>query len=151
MSSANLKETPKKVYKSCSAPSNTCRLCRSVCESKYLKNLYNKANCQLLTMAETIYGCKLPCDDELPRLICRPCERRLNNFKAFKTVVCDSQTAFSRTKRCIVISPSAETTAPKSSRRIPTSPAQNPRRRGLLFDPPLLSTENLAPPQVNRR
>ena len=84
MSSAKLKETPKKVYKSCSAPSNTCRLCQSVCESKYLKNLYNKSNCQLLTMAETIYSCKLPCDDELPRLICRPCERRLNNFKAFK-------------------------------------------------------------------
>lgn len=131
MSNPNVKETPKKVYKSANAPYNTCRLCRSVGDVKYLKNLYNKANLQLLASAEMLYGEILPCDDVLPRLICRPCERRLNNFTKFKTLVCESQTSFVRTKRCSNISPSTPTTAAKSSKRIKKKPSS---RLGLTFD-----------------
>ena len=72
MSNANVQEfeTPKKVYKSCNVSSKTCRLCRSVGDVMYLKNVYNKANVGLLSMAEALYGGKLPCYDELPRLVC---------------------------------------------------------------------------------
>ena len=52
MSSSNTKDTPKKIYPK-SATSNTCRLYGSIYGNKYLKNLYNKANFQLLLMAKT--------------------------------------------------------------------------------------------------
>ena len=39
-------------------------------------------------------------------LICRPCERRMNNFKAFKSTINETQTPFERTKRCIEMSAS---------------------------------------------
>ena len=148
MSSSNTKDTPKKVYPK-SATSNTCRLCRSIYETKYLKNLYNKANFQLLVMAETIYGCKIPCVDGLPRLICRPCERRLQNFTSFRKLICDSQTAFSRSKRCIDISPSVTASAPKSARRDLTSSAKTSSRRGLSFQSSSPLKENFAVPMVN--
>ena len=148
MSNANVKETPKKVYKSCNVSSKTCRLCRSVGDVKYLKNLYNKANVGLLSMVEALYGGKLPCQDELPRLVCRPCERRLNNFKSFKTLVCASQTAFFRTKRCIDISPSAPTSNLKRGKINVTNIATR-GCRGLSFggSDTSLSTETF-PPQV---
>ena len=100
-------------------------------------------------MAETLYGCKLSCVDGLPRLLCRPCERRLKNFNSFKKLVCDSQTAFSRSKRCINISPSATVSAPKSSRRNLTSSAHTSSRRGLSFDCSSTLKENLPQPKVN--
>ena len=43
----------------------------------------------------------------LSRMICRLCERRVNNFKAFKKTITKTQTSFERIKRCIEVSPSA--------------------------------------------
>lgn len=51
------------MYKLCNVSSETCRLCRSVGDVKYLKHFYNKANVGLLSMAEALYGGKLPKKD----------------------------------------------------------------------------------------
>lgn len=80
--------TPKKIYAASSNKSSCCRLCRSVGAQR--KNLFGKANRLLLQTAEEFYGSSLPQSEDLPHLICRPCERRLNNFKVFKTVISES-------------------------------------------------------------
>ena len=47
------------------------------------------------------------CQSELlPSLICRLRERRVNNFKAFKNTITDTQMSFERIKGCIEILPS---------------------------------------------
>ena len=51
------------------------------------KNLFGKANRALLVAAEEIYGISLQRRELLPHLICRPCERRLKNFVAFKIMI----------------------------------------------------------------
>ncbi len=98
--------TPKKFYKTSGDFSRACRLCGSVGDAKFAKNLFNRGNSDLLAAAEDVYGNKLPNYDTLPHLICRPCERRVNNFKLFKATILKSQTSFSRVKRCIPVSPS---------------------------------------------
>jgi hypothetical protein len=55
------------------------------------KNLFHKSNVELLGLAETIYGGKLPNEDCLPHLVCQPCERRLDNLKKFRKMVCENQ------------------------------------------------------------
>ena len=77
---------------------------------KYRKNLFKKSNEQLLAAAEVVYGGTLPGNELRPHLLCRPCERRLNNFKAFRAMITESQSHFQRSdrvKRCIQVSLSA--------------------------------------------
>ena len=69
--------TPKKVY-AAYKKSSRCRLCSSVGDHR--KNLFGKANRALLRAAEELCGSSLPQREDLPHLICRPCERRLNAF-----------------------------------------------------------------------
>ena len=59
MSSSNTKDTLKKIYPK-TAASNTCRLCRSIYATKYLKNFYSKANFQLLVMAKRYMVARSP-------------------------------------------------------------------------------------------
>lgn len=118
--------TPKKVYAATSNISR-CRLCGSV--GDHCKKLFGKANRALLETAEELYGSSLPQSEELPHLICRPCERRLNNFKVFKTTISESQASFDRVKRCIEVSPSA----PRTLKRSKANEAVRSSRRGLLF------------------
>jgi hypothetical protein len=130
---AERKETPKKVYRK--TTSNTeciCRLCCGIYDPKYTKNLYNKANARLLALAEAVFGDKLPNEDNLPRLLCRPCERKLDNFSKFKKMVCENQTSMTREKRCLNISPSAPITKEKKAKTsvMEKSPAS---RRSLSF------------------
>lgn len=114
---AQLKATPIKVYgKSVSNSKSMCRLCCGIYQPKYTKNLFHKANVELLGLAETIYGGKLPNEDCLPHLVCRPCERRLDNLKKFRKMVCENQNSMLQKKRCIEISPSALTTEGKRAR-----------------------------------
>ena len=128
---SQLKETPVKVYgKTVSNSNSMCRLCCGIYEPKYTKNLYHKGNVELLCYAETIYGGKLPNEDCLPRLVCRPCERRIENFKKFRNVVCENQKSMLQKKRCIVISPSAPTVKAKVAR---TSAERRSSRRSLSF------------------
>ena len=59
--------------------------------------------------------------ENLPELICRPCERRIGNFKAFRLKIQESQKKFEQfSKRCVEISPSVFPPA-KTVRRVPTS------------------------------
>ena len=76
----------KKVYKSLgNTSSSCCRLCKSVGDTSYCKNLFGKGNRALLATAEIIYSSPLIQDKTLPHLLCRPCERRLKNFEILWT------------------------------------------------------------------
>ena len=105
MSDGNILQTPKKTYRSSdSGNQSCCRLCGSVKDFKYCKNLFKKSNEELLAAAEAVYGGALPRNELRSRLLCRPCERRLNNFKAFRAMITESQSHFQssvRVKRCI--------------------------------------------------
>ena len=102
-------ETPKKVYKTNEAVTvSCCRLCKAVGDTSRWRNLYSKGNRQLLAIAEEVYGNALQRSEFLPHLLCRPCERRLNNFTVFKSTIFESQASFElKVKRCIEESPSA--------------------------------------------
>ena len=125
-------QTPKKVY----APSShvnlsCCRLCKSVGDISHSKNLFAKNNRALLASVEELYGGSLSQNELLPRLVCRPCERRVNNFKAFKNIITETQQSFERVKRCIEVSPSAPRTLKSSKVNEPVRSS----RRGLIFGP----------------
>ena len=92
--------TPKKVYAASShVNTSCCRLCKSVKDIAHSKNLFAKNYRALLTAAEELYGGSFSQSELLPRLICRPCERRVNNFKAFKNTITETQMSFERIRR----------------------------------------------------
>ena len=101
--------TPKKFYEKRAQSTGSisrCRLCNSVTDKKYSKNLYRAQNRSVLLNAERFYGGELPQNDSLPHLICAPCERRLNNAVKFKEVVQETQRVLREdvhAKRCISI------------------------------------------------
>ena len=93
MSSGINPQTPKKTYKATAgAVLCCCRLCRSTGEVHF-KNIFAKGNRALLSTAEEIYGRSLEKDD-LPHLLCRPCERRLKSFQEFKLKITVTQDSF---------------------------------------------------------
>ena len=108
MSGDNSLQTPKKTY-----ASSVIRLCGSVKDVFHCKNLFKKATEELLALAEAVFGGTLQRHELRPHLVCRPCERRLNNFRAFKAMITGSQSHFQRSerqervKRCFEVSPSA--------------------------------------------
>ena len=59
-------------------------------DSAHCKNLFGKTDRALLVAAEEIYGSSLQRRELLPYLPCRPCERRLKKFIAFKTLILES-------------------------------------------------------------
>lgn len=113
------KGTPTKIYKktTLSTPNiSRCRLCNTVQDSKHCKNLFSTANEAILQRAELIYGENIPQVHGFPHLICRPCERRLNNAISFKNVITETQKLLrkdARLKRCIEFSPSVIGQPPK--------------------------------------
>ena len=113
------KSTPKKLYKKSSASNENsarCRLCNGVQDPRHCKNLFNKTNKKILNNVESIHGEKLPHVEGFPNLLCRPCERRVNNTITFKNVISETQKSLlkdSRTKRCLDISPSVVRPAAK--------------------------------------
>ena len=108
------KDTPKKFYKKRNVTTVTvatahCRLCNCVSDPGHSKNLFRAQNKTILRNAEIIYGGQLPQDENLPHLICTPCERRLKNATHFKNVIRETQRALREdicTKRCVELSPS---------------------------------------------
>ena len=121
------KNTPQKRYKSIHiGTSSFCRLCKSTGEIHF-KNLFAKANRVLLITVEDILGQSLQ-KGELPHLLCRPFEKRLNNFRSFKATIIESQSSFERVKRCVEVSPSVRRPS-KSSKD-----SEKSSRRGLSFD-----------------
>jgi hypothetical protein len=108
-----------------------CRLCNSVGDPEHSKNLFRDSNRILLRNAETVYGDKLPQSSDLPHLICRPCERRLNTAIQFRRTISETQRLLRqdvRTKRCVELSPSVAKPAPKLQE------TESPRRRSLDFN-----------------
>lgn len=147
MASSSVKETPKKQYtrtKSVTTESSSCRLCKSVVDRRHSKDLFGLVNRAILANAEIIYGKTLRQDDALPHLICRPCERRVNNFITFKKLVEDTQRSLEDnvvTKRCLEISPSLPQPASVRARGQGQGQARQgdgarrpPRRRSLEFE-----------------
>jgi hypothetical protein len=134
------KDTPKKFYlKSASAEvySSTCRLCKAVVDRDHSKDLFKPKNRTVLRNAEALYGHTLPQDKSLPHLICRPCERRVDNATKFKNVIAETQKLLqeeTRSKRCLDISPSVAQTT--SRVRISGSSSGSGRRRSLDFGKP---------------
>ena len=124
--------TPKKFYKSISVSTviSRCRLCYSVGDPKHCKNLFGDSNRAILRSAESFYGSELPQSSDLPHLICRPCERRLNTVIQFKQTIGETQRKVRegvRAKRCVDLSPSVTKPAPKARA------TGNSRRRSLDF------------------
>ena len=104
-------ETPKKLYRkeNLTGSISRCRLCNCVADPKHSKSLFRKQNHEIVRNAEIFYGADLPEKDELPRRICGPCERRLNNAIQFRKVIAETQRklhADLRAKRCVELSPS---------------------------------------------
>ena len=129
MSGDNALETPKKTYTSSVIGNQSCcRLCGLLKDVSHCKNLFKKANEQLLATAEAEFGGTLQRKELRPYLVCRPCERRMNNFRAFKAM---SQRPLQRSerqervKRCIEVSPLAPRTL--------MSAKDGATRRGLNF------------------
>ncbi len=107
MSLPTQKETPKKFHHSakdaialldCAVLSRTCKT-RS-------KNLFKNNNRELLHLARSLSGERLLLHENLLELICRPCERRLGNFKAFRKFRRVKKKSEQFSKRCVEISPS---------------------------------------------
>ena len=125
------KDTPKKLYKKLSGSTviSRCRLCNSVADPNYSRNLFRDAN--ILRNAEAVYGREFPRDTNLPHLACRACVRRLNNFSQYKDIITETQrkleTEEVRTKRCIELSPSVA----KPSAKVQATGGS--RRRSLDF------------------
>jgi hypothetical protein len=127
------KGTPKKLYKKPSGSTviSRCRLCNTVADPQYSKNLFRDSNRAILRNAETLYGGELLQSGDLPHLVCRPCERRLNTALQFKRTIGETQRQLRedfRAKRCVELSPSVAKPAPK------VRAAGSSRRRSIDFN-----------------
>ena len=81
-----------------------CRLCKSVGELGILaKSLQQSRNRPLLAEAEELlYGDAIPLCEFLPHILCRPRERRPNNFRVVRSTISESKASFElKVKRCI--------------------------------------------------
>ncbi len=125
------KDTPKKFYSASEENySSSCRLCLKICDVTHIKKLFRPANANILKLAEDCLSEFLVRDQNLPQNICKPCERRLTNYKAFKELIWNSQDALksqSRAKRCPEPSPSSL----PARKRI--QQAASSARRSILF------------------
>ncbi len=136
---AERKETPRKVYPKSAIDSGCkCRLCGGIFEKARCKNLFKKGNEGRLRSAEIVNGGALICEEGFPHLLCRACERRLENFEKFRKVVRDVQNGLTREKRCTGVSPSAPVSRPKSVRSHNLDAAS---RRSLSFISSGISSE----------
>ena len=118
------KETPKKFYEapgSSFIDSASCRLCGTVGDPNHRKDILKPSNRALLKIAEQLYGHNIVPDANLPRGVCRPCERRLKNCLEFQKVISQTQEGYKqrqqalRVKRSVDVSPSIAR-PPKSSK-----------------------------------
>ena len=89
-------------------------------------------------MVEIVNGGALICEEGFPHLLCRACERRLENFEKFRKVVRDMQNGLTREKRCTGVSPSAPVSRPKSLR---SHNLDAPSHRSLSFISSGISSE----------
>jgi len=106
-------------------------------DGNHRRNIFHKKNLFFLSAAEDIFGGPLPELERFSKLLCRPCERRLTNFKSFQQVIRQSQASVEmRFKRRIEISPSAPVTIKSSKANQVNDSSSAPTRsarRGLNF------------------
>ena len=133
------KDTPKKFYSKRPSTERTscCRLCKAVVDRRHSKDLFGSANSRILNYAQSFCGHVLRQHNALPHLICRPCERRLDNATKFKSIIEETQKSLEselRSKRCLDTSPSV--TQPSKSRVCASTRSEGsrlPSRRSLQF------------------
>ena len=132
--SLKMSKTPKKKVPQ---NSSSCRLCQAIVDRNHCRNIFHKRNLFFLSAAEDIFGGPLPELERFSKLLCRPCERRLTNFKSFQQVIRQSQASVEmRFKRLIEISPSAPVTIKSSKANQVNDSCSAPTRsarRGLNF------------------
>lgn len=131
--------TPRKLYFRGSKQSacSICRMCLKVCDPKNAKNIFSRVNSKVLAIAEDLLGKPLPRGENLPHRLCKPCERRLNNYSEFKTLARNSQnliTADSTAKRCKEMFPSTLPPAKRPESKRETTAAKKSRRSLILHD-----------------
>ena len=132
------KGTRKKLYNKPSESADNinisrCGLCNSVANPQHCKLLFRSQNQAILRNAEIIFGNKLPQDSNLPRMICRPCERKLNNAINFKNAILATQRILHenvRAKRCVDVSSSVV----KPPGKVRASGESIRRRRSIDFN-----------------
>ena len=135
-------DSEKSVSLNLSIDSSSCRLWRAVGDTSRHKNIFKPTNRALLKIAEQICGHPILYDVNLPHLVCRPRERRLNNAIEIRKIIVEtkqlfhqaelSQTSF---KCCIDVSPSVS--QPPRSRHhtsVVSSSAKPAARTSLSFD-----------------
>ena len=123
------KNAPKKLYGAHSLDNNsTCRLCKSVGDPAHRYNLFSERNSEILSFAEWIYGEILPNKPDLPKLICRPCERRVRNVVAFRNTIVQTQSALTKFKRCNKDSPGSVSHPSKSLKTLEARSHVQPKR-----------------------
>ena len=106
MASSPTSRTPRK-FRTAATSCSSCRLCGSVIDKKHAKNLFKGSNRELLNLARKLSSEDIAQHENLPELLCRPCERRLGNFKEFRSKIQECQKQFERfSKRCVEVSPS---------------------------------------------
>ncbi len=132
MSLPNQKETLRKFHHS-AKDASSCRLCGSVEDKTHSKNLFKNNNRELLHLARSLSGERLLLHENLLELICRPCERRLGNFKAFRSKIQESKKSEQFGKRCVEISPSVVPPA-KTARQLTTKTASARTRLNFTTD-----------------
>ena len=79
---AEMSKTPKEIYVASSNATSSSRLCKSVGDFSYCKNLFGKANHALHLAEEEIDGSSLRRSELFLHLRRRPGKRRLKNFIA---------------------------------------------------------------------
>ena len=131
---AERKETPKKVYPKSAIDSGCkCRLCGGIFKNARCKNLFKNEG--RLRSAEIVNGGALICEEGFPHLLCRACDRCLENFDAWRTFL-------TQEKRCTGVSPSAPVSRAKSLR---SHNLDAPSRRGLSFSSSGISSDTSMP------
>lgn len=147
------KETPKKAYRASnsSIDSSSCQLCRAVGDTSRRENIFKPSNRALLKIAEQIFRHPIVYEANLPHLICRPCECRLNNTVDFRKVIVETEQSFRQSessqtqfKCCVDVSPSIY--QPPRSCQASTSAAPSARpssRTSLSFDSCQESSQNI--------
>ena len=69
----------------------SCRLCGSIGDSRYCKNLFREANRGILDFVQQVYGDVLPRDKILPQLVCRSYKRKVKNEAIVKKTIAETQ------------------------------------------------------------
>ena len=115
--------TPKKLYPvEGRIDLSSCRLCWSIRDLRYCKNLFREANRDILDFVQQIHGDVLPRDKTLPQLVCRSCERKVKNAATVEKIIAETQGLLmeknSRAKRCLEQSLSATSPKPKNRAKI---------------------------------